>query len=89
LLGVFEFNHPSDNAERVNLGAEYQFKQLLPTFLFALRGGYRLNRDEQSYTLGFGARVPTSRTAKTSVDYAYSDLGLLGDSHKFSVTISF
>ena len=34
LLGSFEFSHPPDNAERMNVGAEYSFQK----FAF-LRGG--------------------------------------------------
>ena len=40
LLGSFEFSHPPDNAERMNVGAEYSFQK----FAF-LRGGYSPNYD--------------------------------------------
>jgi hypothetical protein len=53
LLGSFEFSHPPDNAERMNVGAEYSFQK----FMY-LRGGYNLNYDAEGMAAG---RASTSR----------------------------
>lgn len=87
LLSAAEFNHPSDTAERANLGLEYSYLGLPQNFELALRGGYMLNRDEESFAGGFGVRFPTSRTAAARVDYAFVELGKLGESHKVSLVL--
>lgn len=87
VFSAFEFNHPTDTAERANMGLEYTFLGLPPNFELALRGGYMLNRDEESFTGGFGVRFPTSKVTTARVDYAFVDLGKLGESHKFSLLI--
>lgn len=95
LLTSFEFNHPPDGDERANLGAELQLKQFEPTVGLALRGGYRLNRDEEGLAFGFGTRfpfVPMGLAQKAStgrVDYAFSDMGILGTSHKVTFGLAF
>ena len=95
LLTSFEFNHPPDADERINLGGEYVLKQFEPRLRLALRGGYRLNRDEESYAFGFGTRFPfvpmglAQRSSIANVDYAYSDMGVLGGTHKITVGLSF
>lgn len=43
--------HPRDYTERVHLGLEYWFKDLL-----ALRGGYKFNYDSESFAGGIGLR---------------------------------
>jgi hypothetical protein len=95
LLGSAEFNHPPDGAERVNVGAEYVFLKFAPKIEMALRGGYRFNRDEEGLAAGFGVKFPfvpiglTNRPSVWSVDYCYSDMGLLEASHKVSLTASY
>ncbi len=95
MIGSAEFNHPPDGAERVNVGAEYVYQKFGPNFEIALRGGYRFNRDEEGLTAGFGIKFPFVRIGleeKPSVwaiDYCYSDMGLLGASHKISVSASY
>jgi len=89
LFSAVEFNHPRDTAERANMGMEYVFLGLPPNFEFALRGGYMLNRDEESLTGGFGVKFPTSRAATAGVDYAFVDLGRLGESHLISLLLNF
>ena len=95
VLTALEFNHPPDGAERANLGFEYLFKQFEPRMRLAVRGGYRLNRDLEGLTFGFGTRFPfvpmglAQRSSIANVDYAYSDMGRLGASHKVTVGLSF
>jgi hypothetical protein len=82
-----EFNHPTDTAERANLGLEYTFLGLPPNFELALRGGYMLNRDEESFATGFGVRFPTSKVSTARIDYAFVEIGRLGESHKISLLL--
>ena len=76
-----QLNHPNDNSENFSVGAEYQ---LLKTFF--VRGGYKFNVDEESYT--FGAGVATTLTSvHLNVDYGYSAFGRLGGVHRLSVLL--
>ena len=79
--------HPNDNSEYVNLGAEYDFRDLL-----ALRGGYRNLFEvdgEQGLTFGAGLNLRIDRTLRTRIDYAYADFGRLEETHWFTVALDF
>jgi len=84
LQGVFEFTHPSDNQERLNLGGEYTFNQF-----FFLRGGYIFNADSESLTAGLGFRIDTSQTSDLVLDYAWNDMDFLGAVHRISLGFSY
>jgi hypothetical protein len=95
VISAVEFNHPPDGAERVNAGGEYVYQKFAPNFEIALRGGYRFARDEEGLTGGFGIKFPFVRIGLInkpsiwSVDYCYSDMGLLESSHKISLSASY
>ena len=74
ITASIEMNHPSDNAETINMGAEYWFNRM-----FAIRTGYKLNYDEEGLTAGAGVNVPVG-FAKLKLAYAYTDVGHLADS---------
>ncbi|MCP4545879.1 MAG: UPF0164 family protein [bacterium] len=84
MMSVIEFSHPSDNAERANLGIEYSFN----SFMF-LRSGYNAGYDTNGLTGGFGLAVNTSDRSKLFIDYAFEDLSYLGFAHRFSVSFSY
>ncbi|MEE9270291.1 MAG: PorV/PorQ family protein [Candidatus Krumholzibacteria bacterium] len=84
LSTVGEFAHPSDNTERVNVGGEYSFNQF-----FYLRGGYNVDYDAAGAAAGFGLRFDTTQTSDLNFDYAWEDLGFLGNSHRFSLGFSY
>lgn len=84
LQGVFEFAHPSDNKEYLNLGAEYSFNQF-----FFMRGGYNFNTDSQGLAGGFGLRIDTSQTSDLVLDYSWNDLEFLNDVHRISIGFSY
>ncbi len=88
VLTSAEFNHPSDNDERANLGVEYVYSPI-ERFSLALRSGYMANRDIQDYAFGFGVRFPTSANGAADVNYSFSNLDVLGDSHQVSVMLSY
>jgi long-subunit fatty acid transport protein len=81
LTTSIQLNHPNDNAEHVNLGAEYSYKDLL-----FIRGGYKFNVDSENYSAGIGLKVPLSIT-KTSVDYSIVNFKDLGFTHRISLNV--
>ncbi len=79
--------HPNDNAEYVNAGAEYAFRDLI-----AFRAGYRnlFEPDtEQGLTAGGSLMVRINRDLATRFDYAYADFGRLTQTHWFTFNLSF
>lgn len=82
-IAALDAVHPNDNDERIHLGTEVTFFDRL-----ALRGGYKINMDEELYDLGFGlnaffAGIPLM------VDYAYSVYDILPDVHRLSFGVTF
>ncbi|MCC6650748.1 MAG: PorV/PorQ family protein [Candidatus Eisenbacteria bacterium] len=84
LVGAFEFSHPPDNAERMNFGAEYAFRN----YLF-LRGGYNFGYDSEGIAGGAGFHFPVSVAGMADLDYAYTDMKDLGSAHRFSMRFLF
>ncbi len=79
--------HPSDDYESVNIGAEYNFNDLI-----FFRAGYKslfLNSSEESFTLGIGFKQLLLGNLALKVDYAYEDFGRLSNIQKFSLSILF
>jgi len=88
-LGL-QFEHPSDVAERVNLGTEFWFQNMI-----AIRGGYNFNYDTETFTAGLGFMQDVAGYG-IKFDYAYAGLGDLTDTssfmnspHRFSLGIQF
>jgi hypothetical protein len=79
--------HPNDNLEKVNVGAEWEFKEI-----FSLRGGYRdlfIPDSEGGLTLGAGIRMSMIEMYNVHFDYAWSDYGRLNDVHRITIGFSF
>lgn len=76
-----QLNHPNDNSENVSIGAEYSYNEILN-----LRGGYKVNSDEQSFTAGAGVKLPLG-IANVAVDYAFAEFSRLGSTHRFSIIL--
>jgi len=76
-----QLNHPNDNSENVSFGAEYVWNKM-----FFVRGGYKINVEEQNYTFGAGVNLPVS-FANVSVDYAFANFSRLGSAHRFSIML--
>lgn len=79
--------HPNDNSEYLNMGMEYQFRDL-----FALRTGYRnaFETDgEQGLTMGVGVNLRIDKGTKASFDYAYADFGRLEQTHWYTLNLQF
>ena len=87
LLVSTDAAHPNDNAEYVNAGVEYSFRELL-----AFRTGYRNlfePEGEQGFTAGASVNVRVDRSLRASFDYAYADFGRLTQTHWFTVNLAF
>ncbi|MFH1861785.1 MAG: PorV/PorQ family protein [bacterium] len=75
--------HPSDNYERVQLGAEYAYMETA-----FLRAGYIFRHDTAGINAGAGISVPMSGY-HLGIDYAFSNFTILDNTHRFSLRFSF
>jgi len=75
--------HFNDYSERIHLGAETWFKDIL-----ALRAGYKFNYREEGLSLGMGLKS-NLYNFMIKLGYAYSDLGMFQDVHSFSIDFTF
>lgn len=79
-----EFKHPNDNEQRASLGAQFAWDER-----FFLRGGYKLNYDEETFALGGGLQTAVGGDTHLYIDYAWQDFGRLESTQKFSVGFTF
>jgi len=83
--------HVNNNSESVNVGAEYMLTAP-GVGKFFLRGGYRALFMEDSQfglTLGVGVLKQFFGNTNFGFDYAYRDIGLLGNVNTFSIKVGF
>jgi hypothetical protein len=71
--------HPNDYTERAHVGVEGTYLDIL-----ALRGGYKINYEEEAFTAGFGLKY-----RNMLFDYAYSDVGVFKGANTLSFGFSF
>lgn len=83
LTSSIQLNHPNDNSENISIGFEYWWGESI-----ALRSGYKLNVDEENLSFGAGVNTTVSGTNLT-VDYSFSNFGLLGYVNRFSLNLNF
>jgi hypothetical protein len=79
-----EYVKPNDGPDKYRLGAEY--------FAFSniyLRGGYKFNYDEETYTLGFGIEYGVAEAVVLKADYAYANLGRFQPAQIFTIGLNF
>ena len=83
MLNSFSFNadiiKSTDNGITENLGAEYML-----TSYIALRAGYKIGYDLESFTAGLGVHF-----SKYNLDYATCMMGELDSTHYVSLSMSF
>lgn len=84
LIVAVDMVHPNNNLEQYNFGLEYGFNRM-----FFVRGGYQFNTDLAGLCLGLGINYDLSKDLGLQLDYAYSDLGVLSDIHRFSFGFGF
>ncbi|RKZ16967.1 hypothetical protein DRQ53_04960 [bacterium] len=87
LIAATEFEHPVDNTERANFGAEYNMG--FDSGAFFLRGGYSLEYDTQGLSAGAGFRVNTGNSSAVDLDYSWVDMAALGFVHRVGLMIGF
>lgn len=75
----FQINHPVDNAENAVLGLDFRILND-----FHLRGGYRINYDEEKFTFGAGFLFNLYRTSLV-LDYSCKDFDNLSSTHQFTL----
>ncbi|MBL7073949.1 PorV/PorQ family protein [candidate division KSB1 bacterium] len=83
LTTALQLNHPNDKSENLHVGFEYWWQRLL-----ALRGGYKFNVDEETFSLGAGFIMPIV-SYRLQMDYAFTQFGLLGNVNRFSLSFKF
>ena len=79
-----ELKHPNDQQQQGALGAEFAWDRM-----YFLRGGYKINYDEETFSFGAGLDLPVTHDTKLVIDYAWQDFGRLESAQRFSVGFSF
>lgn len=79
-----EVKHPNDNEQQGAVGGELAVKEM-----FFLRGGYKINYDEEGLTVGGGLNTKVSKTTHLLIDYAWQDFGRLESTQRFTVGFTF
>lgn len=79
-----EFKHPNDNEQRGSIGAEFAYDDR-----FFLRGGYKINYDEETFALGGGLSTGMGEDTRLFIDYSWQDFGRLEAAQRFSVGFTF
>ncbi len=79
-----EFKHPNDNVEQGAFGTQFAFDGK-----YFLRGGYKINYDEQGLTLGGGTQTSLGEESNLFIDYAWQDFGRLSSTQRFSLGFTF
>jgi len=77
-LFTIDAEHPRDFPERVRVGGEYVFMDLL-----ALRAGFISRADEQKFSYGVGLHKNLTDFG-LGLDYAYTPFGVFGSVHRFT-----
>ena len=71
LVFMMDVEKPLDFNERVLTAMEYLYMAPKSPFGVALRAGYRINHDTETFSVGGGLKFKTSGGRGVSVDYAY------------------
>jgi len=84
LRAAFDLFHPNDYAQQAHAGVEYLYGNVL-----ALRGGYKVAYDADSFTLGGGLNFAMTGGVGLRVDYSYGAMGSdLGNVQRVSLGVS-
>ena len=83
ILFSLQLNHPVDNAENISTGLEYNYGNI-----FFLRGGYKINKEEENVSFGAGLIIPIGKL-KLRVDYGYANFNHLSDPQRLSLGLAF
>ena len=83
--------HPNNNFEYMNVGAQYQLS-ISQSAKIKLRAGYQtlfLQDSQKGLTLGLGMNINIVGAGKLRFDYAYSDIGVLGNVNSYTLSLLF
>ena len=69
---------------RHNIGASFKIFDVV-----TLRGGYRFNYDESTFSAGIGFKAKTDFMGDVMIDYAYTDFGRLNGINQFTLSLNF
>lgn len=83
LTASLEMNQPSDNRQLLKAGAEWTWHRRV-----ALRGGYNFMADQMKLSAGAGFDL-TAGQSQGSLDYAWTDGGILGAVHRLTLGMRF
>jgi long-subunit fatty acid transport protein len=83
LTAAFDGTHPNDYSERIHLGTEYAYDEML-----FLRLGYTANAEEMGLSAGLGMKV-SGGWGSGYMNYAYTDFGVFEAVHRISLAVSF
>ena len=83
--------HPNNNSESINFGTQYALN--MPAFgTFYLRGGYKalfMESSQYGLTFGGGFSMNLLRNTKINFEYAFRDIGILGNTNSYSIGVNF
>jgi len=79
-----EAKHPNDNVQQASIGSEYVWKDMV-----FLRGGYKLNYEEEGLTLGGGLKFQVGKITEMKINYAWVEFNRLQSVHRFSLGFLF
>jgi len=80
---AIEMNQPADNQQQLRTGMEWSYRRFL-----ALRTGYNFNADQLKFSAGAGFAGELG-SLRGTLDYAYTDGGVLGGINRLSLGVKF
>jgi len=81
---AIEAKHPNDNLQQGSFGTEFDWQDK-----YFLRGGYKLNYEEEGLGLGAGFKTNITEGTQLSMDYAWVSFGRFDSVHRFSAGLAF
>jgi hypothetical protein len=84
VLAAYTLTDSRDFGARHNVGSEIEILDML-----RLRGGYRFNYDEATFSAGAGVKINSSSMGDLFFDYAFTDFGDLKSVNQISLSINF
>ncbi len=83
--------HPNNNSEYVNLGFQYKYK-ISSTLKAYLRAGHKamfMDDSQYGFSLGAGMLMNMFNNKAIQLDYSFRQIGIIGNSSSFSISILF
>ncbi len=83
--------HPNNNSESVNTGVEYALKLSNVSKIF-VRGGYKalfMEESQYGFSMGGGILLNLLGNKALKLDYAYRDIGILGNVSNYTISFMF